>query len=608
MTKLPKPVLTCFLASLVCFTLHFLWIQVVDPFPAADGFDRYLLPIDRYLSNSLESPGNILENIQKSRDNDMPNGFILLSIPIELLGLQEVVLKTPYLLTLVPLLALLWALSRICSHHLRRSSRIINVFLIIFCFPPLQLCLRTFSPHGFVVLFVLSAIIFWYLSMNGSKPLQDLVTSGLFWILAISTKHLGLFLWVIFVFVWLLWQLIKYPSFKRNHFYATIPISIGGMSLYDFSDLNRYIFSLAPESKSSGFFDVALVGLILLVSILILTLIEKSRKTLTTKSVKRVLSLTLVTGLTYFLLLIIDHKFEVQEGVRRAHLEIIIFALCAFALIRKFHWPASRFSFLILLIFAQFVGLSLLFQSSFGQNHWVFVLPLCLLTLMSSLVCRSGLAALVFSVIFAILSNMTPDEWTLLNSGYIPESQVEYLRDFGDMEHFAYRQDQFLSWEQNELKKTRQIMMDLVLKKYQGKTLDSIQGIYVRIDYPLTDRLKFHSNTSERMPSMTEVKEHRIISLLNSIGGQREALFNLMLRLEEFEFILNLKEEYLYSHGEVEQVREWTFLSGDKLKKTIFEDYFKWLEDTGKLQKYYDGVNILKGRGGFYMRNSEIAN
>lgn len=598
-----RVIIATLMAGSICILMHILWILSVDPFPSADGYLRYHLPIDRLLTRSLEASSSIFEYFNKSANPGMPQGFILLCLPIILVGLQEFILDFPYTLTLVPLLGLIWSLGNWCIYTIRSPLRIILVFWIIFSFPPIQLSLRTFSPHGFIVLFAMSAIILWYLSLSHKHSNKNLTLSCFFWVLAISTKHLGLFIWLIFTFVWFLWQLMKYPVFRQKHSYALTLIFIFTLFFYSPSEFSHYLESLNSEVPSSRFSGIVLLGTLISISIISLSLIEKSRSLIPTAVLKKLFNLSVPTLLTCYCLFYLDHESDVMEGLRANHYVIAISCLVTWFIARKFHWPTSRFSFLILMVCAQFAGSFFLFESSFGQNHWVFVLPLCLLLTLCSLSSRSIFVTCFFGGVYTITSNFLPDEWTLLNSQYISTSQALYIRDFGDMEHFAYRQDQFLSWNKASIKQSRNAIKKQISKRFDTNIPEDLTGLFINKEYPLKDRLMIYSRTSERMPELLEIDDQQILELLQANHNDLNDLFNWFLNQSESNFIFRFNPKFIYMFKESTTDLNLESQTMDDLKNKFAKDYFNWLIETENLTKHYSEERILNDRVFFYIKN-----
>lgn len=208
-----------------------------------------------------------------------------------------------------------------------------------------------------------------------------------------------------------------------------------------------------------------------------------------------------------------------------------------------------------------------------------------------------------FGGVYTITSNFLPDEWTLLNSQYISTSQALYIRDFGDMEHFAYRQDQFLSWNKASIKQSRNAIKKQISKRFDTNIPEDLTGLFINKEYPLKDRLMIYSRTSERMPELLEIDDQQILELLQANHNDLNDLFNWFLNQSESNFIFRFNPKFIYMFKESTTDLNLESQTMDDLKNKFAKDYFNWLIETENLTKHYSEERILNDRVFFYIKN-----
>jgi hypothetical protein len=136
------------------FCLHLIWIKVSAPAPCGDGQGRLYAPFSSYLRLASEKRFSHGFISTQSQENCYPNGFAIIGLLVNKSGFGPLFLKEPFYFTLL----LLIPLSLIFALHPWKDRRVGLLCLLLFFFPPIQICLRSFSPHGFSVLFALGGI------------------------------------------------------------------------------------------------------------------------------------------------------------------------------------------------------------------------------------------------------------------------------------------------------------------------------------------------------------------------------------------------------------------------------------------------------------------
>lgn len=225
------------LGFLACFIFLWAWVCYVEPFPDRDSLSQTLYPILNYLKASTLI-GNDFIFLRQLMPSEYPSGILFIPWIVAFVGLQQLFLETPWLLStflLIPLCLTAWLVQA-------KKLNTWFVLFVIFFFPPVQLCLKNLNLHSFIVLYNLAAIFLIY-DYRKNERFISLILGIIFFIFTCSIKHLGI---IIFINLWITFLLWK----KRKSESLMIPIIVGlaiilvGIQAYPEQSLIPYFESL----------------------------------------------------------------------------------------------------------------------------------------------------------------------------------------------------------------------------------------------------------------------------------------------------------------------------------------------------------------------------
>mgnify|MGYP001438468735 CR=1 FL=1 len=225
------------LGFLACFIFLWAWVCYVEPFPDRDSLSQTLYPILNYLKAST-LVGNDFIFLRQLMPSEYPSGILFIPWIVAFVGLQQLFLETPWLLStflLIPLCLTAWLVQA-------KKLNTWFVLFVIFFFPPVQLCLKNLNLHSFIVLYNLAAIFLIY-DYRKNERFISLILGIIFFIFTCSIKHLGI---IIFINLWITFLLWK----KRKSESLMIPIIVGlaiilvGIQAYPEQSLIPYFESL----------------------------------------------------------------------------------------------------------------------------------------------------------------------------------------------------------------------------------------------------------------------------------------------------------------------------------------------------------------------------
>jgi len=176
--------------ALLIFSLscawYLLWLAVVEPVPDRDSVHQLLVPFLDSLHAARENSNPFF--LRYFYIEAYPMGMAWIASTLSVMGLGELFLNMPWLLNLLPLMAIS---SVIASLRCSRKSRVLLSVLVL-ANPLFQVCLHGLSLHGFLSIFLLCG----FLCLREALQWQDrnkLFQAVFYLILASSLKHLGLF-------------------------------------------------------------------------------------------------------------------------------------------------------------------------------------------------------------------------------------------------------------------------------------------------------------------------------------------------------------------------------------------------------------------------------
>lgn len=245
--------------SLSC-AWYLLWLAVVEPVPDRDSVHQLLVPFLDSLHAARENSNPFF--LRYFYIEAYPMGMAWIASILSVLGLGELFLNMPWLLNLLPLMAIS---SVIASLRCSRRSRVLLAVLVL-ANPLFQVCLHGLSLHGFLSIFLLCG----FLCLREALQWQDrnkLFQAVFYLILASSLKHLGLF-----HFLGLLLAFVIYCSHpgNRKKYSSWFFVLLGGflfsLTFYPLSGAKVYLDVVVTHNPSITPWHL-MIALVLLVTV-----------------------------------------------------------------------------------------------------------------------------------------------------------------------------------------------------------------------------------------------------------------------------------------------------------------------------------------------------
>ncbi len=373
---------------------------MVAPFPDRDSISQFYFPFLNYLRASLEI-GNDFWYLRNLVPVEYPCGILLIPALISMLGMQEIFLGFPWLVTVF----LLLPLSAIACLVPFPEKRRFLFILAIFFFPITQIAFKNFNIHSFNVLYSLSGALL-YCSYKESGR-RDVLFAALFCLwFSCAIKHLGI---IFFLCAWisiLLWLVHSRRSFKAE-LLGGVLILAASLPFYPIKGFSSYTAGILRHNPA---LDLTLIGLLSILSVLALGFTgfvlagkRSNRRELPKFFASGWVLLILGSFLTWVISL--DSGFEPL-------IWMCVSSVGGFALLCGFlnRYDLSTPRALLVLFFLVTLSITLvLYFSRLAQVSMIFFPCLYIALILVFKEATGLLVPLLFTVCFSILSNGLPD-------------------------------------------------------------------------------------------------------------------------------------------------------------------------------------------------------
>jgi hypothetical protein len=377
---------------LLCAAYYALWVWQVSPFCDRDSVRQFYYPFINSLQASEISADFLY--IKGYFDSAYPFGLAFVSWIVSLLGAQDFLLSSPWLIhsiNFLPVISLCLLLS-----YLTRS---VFAGACLFFFPVTQLTLHTGSVHAFNVCWFLMG---YFLLMHYQQERKSAyaIAAVLCLCFAASVKHLGL-LFCVNLFLVLLFQNLKSWRTSLSFVVASILLSL---FFYPWKGLNTYINVVFSHSE----FLTPVTGFFLCIGMLILFLLAQK----TVKySLKKSPDLWFKNGVLFFLFLI-PWIIMILFGEGRFasfifYTMLFIDGIVTILLLRYFKFSSVR-EITYLFTLSSFLNGLVLYYSQVGHIPFAIYVPLILSLFLYCLECKNKLLHLVLASFFFALSTFFP--------------------------------------------------------------------------------------------------------------------------------------------------------------------------------------------------------
>lgn len=568
--------------GLLLIILHGLWIWQVGPVPSGDGQLRLCRPLKSYLRLSMESNLSHRDCVGLSRESAYPAGYALIGLLAAFFDLQELLLSEIFLVTFllfIPFLSLFLAFSW-------RGRDLVYGMAFLAVFPPVQMSLRAFSPHGFVVIFALTGIAFWMRGWFLKSGRFFGVGFFFLWYAAIF-KHLGLWLACGFLFVLVFFCILRRERIRQSCLAGFIFL-LCCLPWYGFESFRQY-FSLV--SYYQGLFHVLLcLVMAVFVSGLSLFLVLRLKGG---KPFPELFCGGFLLLFCFFLALYLCVNF-LQVTVQGLNHITIILIICGYVLLLRL---AAVFDlrqengFWFTLFYVSFLNAGILYYSRFGYNIYVWCFPLCLAALLTVLQTERKLFLLPLWLFFFWISNFFPS---------FPElrKRDSILVELGTDVNLCVFRDHPLSWRPSELRALNDGLSEK-LKEFKFSLADHpLPGFTIGIDGPLSQLLEVFSpswymEVPHFVSGMRSLCPEEIFAVLEE-SSEPETIYRQIIENNELAFILVASPGLSQFESVFEHEKYAKPLNGTKDMKTEYLMHLLWdyLQEDNRLFRYYERFEI----------------
>jgi len=569
----------------IAWSLFWAWVQVVGPFPDRDSVHQLYFPFLNSLVLGEEISFNPLF-LKAALMEAYPWGLALLSSLLSALGLSQMFLNQPWFLPalfVVPIVLIPMVLAK------DLSTRFL-IFTGIWFFPVTQIALRSFSLHGLITALAISGLIcFFYWMKTKSRPSLGVALCLLCY--GASLKHLGAFIGVNLIFVFLIWKFLRRESLLKPLLYSLILIALvlvfypmQGITVY-----SRVAFSHNPLLAPLPFTLFILFGLSLVALILILV-----RKKTRSQSLPN-----LFCSGRWLVYLSLISLWSVSIGAEGLSIPVMSLSFLLgytllIGLLVRYDFSSSR-GFLYLLTLVSMIHGLILYFSFLGQVFAAFFIPLSLAFLLTVLEQKRQGARVFLVILTGLASNFFPGVKT-----------TEHLFwEYGH--HFFTRglnglHQNLLGWGDSQLLKTRNAMSRVLARTDFSKQSDTLPLLFSGLHPHTRLQFLFPENLIHPFPALV---------LLEHLGEDRlEKLRKAVLD----KGLLAMREED-FSRQLPVLIRErvpWTDYPGfrftcedlsarldseplDAMAQRLNDCYFSRLQDSGVLHQVYRRVSLPSG-------------
>jgi len=569
--------------TLLSFAVFWLWVLVVDPLPERDSYAGFYYPFLNYLRASLEFPNDFWFLTDQVVLNEYPRGGFGLAWLISVLGLQSIFLKQPYLIAIF----LIFPLCLIpFFFQLDRSGRWVFGILIFF-FPPTQVLLKSFSVHGFNVVYALLGFLFFrsYLARGKWGYLAGFAVA--FWF-AMVTKHLGVLLYVNLLLAYFFYSIFN-RRFDPAAIITMILVSLAALPFYYLESFLQYVEGVMHHNPSLSVAEFVLLGatLVLLCVVVASLMARWNRGVVLPRSFSSPLALLLFCSIPLVLV-------SVETESQHANLHILAVLILGygglFGCLFHYRFSSTR-SFLYLFVGLTYVNGSLLYVSLVGKTSYVFFLPLLLILIQTLLELRSSKLRVSILVLCFLLSNLTPSSKNLQT--WLGGVGLNFCLNGLNGIHYNP-----LGWQKGEIHQIHEELIE-VLKSKEYPVTDSLL-LFDNLHFYSRLLLTFPPNFFLPFPSLPRLDNlplQKLEEISKQYKNSGEELFESWIRKSKFPILIVGLQPWDIQLGvpsSLEILMDHDSLTGE-FGPSISRAFFKFLETSSKLGDLYEPFPIPKG-------------
>ena len=572
------------LIFLVCSLYLGIWIDYVNPFADRDSVNQFYFPFLNYLKASTTEIGNDLFFLRGLISVEYPWGSLLMPALIALLGLQETFLAQPWLLSGVLLAALVLSAVLVGIPVRRRYLFATSLFF----FPLTQIALKNFNLHSFNVLLFFCAISL-FLTYLESKQKKFLYPSLiLFWFSCI-VKHLGILLFVIAWFAYLIWKTHRLERIQKEVI-AGFALLAAALPFYPLSGYLSYLNGVMGHNPNLNFPQLLVFGIIVSLG-LSFYWFDLASKQVSRKQAPR----TLESGIFFLILNMLLLWIVSLDSSFHPIFWMVFWLLFSFfvvtAYLKKFAFQNLDGLKSLLVILLLCLPLVLYF-SRLAQVALLFVPGLYLMLRLYFERYNSRIGPIVLTLSCIIGSNFFPDleslEGSLGKYGF-----GIYARGMNTL------QQNFLGWKKSELRPLRDDMMRVLARLDDSSNDESLimlhpyQHSHRILSLQFSDQLLFSVPT---VLLLEQVPEDPLQKLDKQVRQDKNAVFQKLFEDCFFPLILMGRDSWSqYLKWEENPLQLPENYNRRRFIQWLHIAYWKFLVDRGLLRDQFDLYSLGSG-------------
>ena len=383
---------------------------------------------------------------------DYPLGFFIFPWCVASVGLQQLFLSDPWLLSLFMTVPLIF----ITNMMNWSRKRVFWYLVLILLFPGTQILVKSWNVQSLIVTYTLCALVA-YFSYLKDPRLYKIILFTLFSWLSITIKHLGAFYFTIIFLTIFLWRFLRGEKPFLESFIALF-LMFSALPLYPFESFSYLPWVIQSHNPYFSGVTYLLCGaLILIAGIFGLICLRRHRKQYVNLSLHSCVS-WLIAGVLLWKLILMIPLTELET-----HIAALIFLLLTLGssifVVRKYN--PSSFTVLQILLFINLFGYSsVLYLSLVAHTCTIFLLPMLLFLFLwiEYVSCRRQVT--VAALTFLIYINFFPSQDFFTD--YLGDDEV-YRRLFNT------DQQNPLGWERSGLSQSRRDLIK-ILEMYDYPT------------------------------------------------------------------------------------------------------------------------------------------
>lgn len=572
------------LAFLLLIILHFLWFFHVQPLPCGDGQTRLCRPVQSYLYLAGMDDFSHGALVRASRDTEYPTGYAILARITYWLGLRKLIMQEPFYLSFLLFVPL--ALVFLLSGEGWKPGRLFLSVLLFGFFPPVQLSLRSLSPHGFITIFAFAGIYLWQKGWEQNSRLIFIPGLLLLW-LAVTIKHLGLWLACGFLFVFILWSFLRRENRRKAVFISLFFVFLC-LPWYPPGSFIDYFHGLSYYKNLSHIVSSLVMALSVIGGFFFLAVRQRGKGRIFPVFKGGIL-------LCFFFLLVVWVLTKIividKQGLNQFTV-ILIFGGYFFLLflVSRLRFDGS-YGFWFLLFYVSFLNGAILYFSRFGYNAYLWYFSLLIALFLTIIQTENRFILLLFLLLFAVISNFFPP------LSYF-QARNHSLRELRSDLNFCTFTDHHLSWRKWQLRPLRDRLLEFLSLHKFPPTEPRIYGFTKFIDRPLMEQMAvFLPNWYQNFPYLEtdwEIKREQALIIAGSDPAAAEKIFLHWAESGYISFVMMAEQGWSAFRGAF----DGSFTTVPTVDQVhLFREYasrlfWDYLQKEDRLAKYYRVFNI----------------